>query len=110
MLLSLTVIVAAWLRVAGLILHPLALTVLPPILGHRVGALPVGELDPSSTRSGALLPRPPQAPATVHNHLQNGKHERGKNGRVKNSRSELHARGSLSSAAEKPQSGSFFVL
>lgn len=70
MLMSLTTIVAAWLRVAGLVLHPLALTVFPSVLGHRVGALPVGELYPAPTRPGALLPRPPQAPAAVHNHLR----------------------------------------
>lgn len=109
-LMSLTVIVAARLRVAGLVLHSLALAVLPSVLGHRVGALPVGELHPAPTRPGALLPRPPQAPAAVHNHLRGGgeKHERGKSGRVKNGRSELRASGSLSCAAQKPQSGPFF--
>lgn len=73
MSLGLTVIAAARLRVARLILHPLALAVLPSILGHRVAALPVGELHPSPARPGALLPRPPQAPATVHNHLHGGR-------------------------------------
>lgn len=83
MLLNLTIIVAALLRVAGLILHPLALTVLSPILGHRVGALPVGELHPAPTRPGALQPRSPQAPATVHNHLWGGALVRDKRGESK---------------------------
>lgn len=110
LVLKLTVIVAALLRVARLILHPLALAVLSPIQGHRVGALSVGELHPAPTRPGALHPRPPQAPAAVHNHLQGGKHEQRKNARVRNNRSEVHARGSLYSAVEKPQSESFSAL
>lgn len=57
--LILTFVVVTGLRVARLVLNPLSLTVLPPVLRHRVSALPVGELHPTSTCSGALLPRSP---------------------------------------------------
>lgn len=68
--LTLTFIVVTWLYVAGLVLDPLSFTVLPSIVRHRVSALPVGELHPTSTRPRALLPRSPRAPAAVHNHLR----------------------------------------
>lgn len=70
LVLFLTFVFVTGLRVAGLVLNPLSLAVLPSILRHGVSALPVGELHPASTCSGALLPQSPRAPATIHNHLR----------------------------------------
>lgn len=60
----------AGLRVARLVLNPLALAVLASVLRLGVAALAVGELHPSPARPGAALPGSPGAPAAVHNHLQ----------------------------------------